>query len=737
MSLFKLSGLIELKDGFSKTVNDFDKQMRDVSDLVGDVGKEFNKLDAIAVGVIGGLTVAAWKGAESYENWQNEIKKLDTILQSTNGRIGLSSSKIQSMAEELDKTTKFTKEQAIASLTFLATQDKISGSIAERALPAIAGLATLMGGDMKQSTQQLSKALQDPKNNLDALKKAGIEFSDQEKSKIIILQNSNKLLEAQDIILGKLESGGISKLAKSSKSVFDQFYKSINGLSEALGQGLMPVFEAILTPVTNFFNLLGGQPELVTALATGIGFFAAALVGLKLAAFASSTAVKTLTFAIRTLNASNPLGWIILGISAIVSLIVYFATLENAGKKFGIMMDQVKLSIMKGLLMAKQAINANTEALEEDIEYLEHKIKLEKEALNIKDKPKTENTDDPNKGPKTETKELETELQKMRRLRDQYQSEQKNNIEDLVKSWVSAYGKISDAEMDFLMKSERESKQKTKRDLQWRMEDEKEFGEYYREKELVERETNKRSIREEQRSFTQKRRLRMQYNNASDRLIDQMADAEDEVIKKKEADELQKFKLENDIGDARLNAMKGGLDTMSQLQQVHNKKAFEVGKAAAIVQTTITTYQNAVAAFGSLAPIPIVGPVLGAAAAAAAIAFGLQQISTIKSQEYQYAGGGFAGIAPGTYQGASMGPDNMTASLRKGELVANARQQKELWEAMNGQGRRASNNYFTDNSTINITLSGNVKENRKMIEEFFEERERKKARKDQFVRGRR
>ena len=55
----------------------------------------------------------------------------------------------------------------------------------------------------------------------------------------------------------------------------------------------------------------------------------------------------------------------------------------------------------------------------------------------------------------------------------------------------------------------------------------------------------------------------------------------------------------------------------------------KAGKAAAIAQTTIQTYQGATSAFASLAPIPIVGPVLGGIAAAAAVVAGIANIKAI------------------------------------------------------------------------------------------------------------
>ena len=65
------------------------------------------------------------------------------------------------------------------------------------------------------------------------------------------------------------------------------------------------------------------------------------------------------------------------------------------------------------------------------------------------------------------------------------------------------------------------------------------------------------------------------------------------------------------------------------------KKAFEENKKIQIAQAIIGTLQGAVQAYQSLAVIPIVGPALGAVAAAAALVFGYKQVSLIKQTSYQ------------------------------------------------------------------------------------------------------
>lgn len=66
-------------------------------------------------------------------------------------------------------------------------------------------------------------------------------------------------------------------------------------------------------------------------------------------------------------------------------------------------------------------------------------------------------------------------------------------------------------------------------------------------------------------------------------------------------------------------------------QQKEYDKAFEANKKIQIAQTTISTLASAMEAYKSMAGIPVVGPALGAAAAAAALATGYLQIKQIKA----------------------------------------------------------------------------------------------------------
>jgi hypothetical protein len=87
-----------------------------------------------------------------------------------------------------------------------------------------------------------------------------------------------------------------------------------------------------------------------------------------------------------------------------------------------------------------------------------------------------------------------------------------------------------------------------------------------------------------------------------------------------------RMQQENDIASAEGNEEK---------IEAIKRKGFEDNKKIQIAQAIIGTLQSAVQSFQSLSVIPVVGPALGAAAAAAALIFGYKQVALIKAQQYK------------------------------------------------------------------------------------------------------
>ena len=122
---------------------------------------------------------------------------------------------------------------------------------------------------------------------------------------------------------------------------------------------------------------------------------------------------------------------------------------------------------------------------------------------------------------------------------------------------------------------------------------------------------------------------------------------------------------------------------LAQLANSRNSTMKGIGKAAARINAAIATAEGAIKAYTSLAGIPIVGPALGAAAAGALIAFGVEQQANISRMQT----GGF--VVP---QGQGGARDRIPTLLEPNELVVPAAQAGNFIQAAgipDTQGREA------------------------------------------------
>jgi len=133
----------------------------------------------------------------------------------------------------------------------------------------------------------------------------------------------------------------------------------------------------------------------------------------------------------------------------------------------------------------------------------------------------------------------------------------------------------------------------------------------------------------------------------------------------------QRIMLAEAEAQARKSAMDGMFSNLISLMSGRSKTMFNIGKAAAISQTVLSTYEGAQKAYSSLAGIPIIGPALGIAAAGAAIAAGAARVSAIRSQSFggsgsvANVGGGGAVSAGGGFSGSTQGGGLITQQPNK------------------------------------------------------------------------
>jgi hypothetical protein len=138
------------------------------------------------------------------------------------------------------------------------------------------------------------------------------------------------------------------------------------------------------------------------------------------------------------------------------------------------------------------------------------------------------------------------------------------------------------------------------------------------------------------------------------------AEASQQLIDSQAAARAAAFKGALDTAKSSLDALASLNDAFTGDSEAQKKKGFERSKKIQIAQALIGTYESATSAFGSLASIPIVGPALGAVAAAGAVVAGLANVKKIKSTTFSGGGGDQSNSYSGIGDTAS-GPPTPTA----------------------------------------------------------------------------
>jgi hypothetical protein len=154
-------------------------------------------------------------------------------------------------------------------------------------------------------------------------------------------------------------------------------------------------------------------------------------------------------------------------------------------------------------------------------------------------------------------------------------------------------------------------------------------------------------------------------------------------------------------------------------QDAVRKKNFENQKKFETANAIIGAVQSAIQAFRSLAGIPIVGPALGAIAAAAALAAGYANVKIIQAQQFQPSAipppvKGTAGLPPGTQTGSGGGGGGGGSKFGNGGLLMGRKHAEggvmtSLGELEGGEfvvNRDATNKFLPTLQRINSMGSG-------------------------------
>jgi hypothetical protein len=339
----KINVLIGAKiDELVKALTDSESRLQKFGEKAKDLGAK------LSLAVTAPITAFAALSVSNFDKQVQAIGQVEAAIKSTGGTAGFTSIQLQKIASDLQNISTFGDEEILQKSTAqLLTFTNIAGKQFEKTQKAALDLATRLGGDLQGATIQLGKALNDPVANLSALSRAGIQFSEAQKDLIDSLAETNRLAEAQDIILLELEKqfGGAAEAAASLglgplKQLQNQFGDLLEEFGKIIAEGIKPLIDNAKKLITFFQEL----PEGVKKVIVVISAFAAAL-GPLLFGIGSLITLAPV-FVAGFAAVTGPIGLAVIAVGALAAGLAILATntglSEEAIKKQTIALDIYK-----------------------------------------------------------------------------------------------------------------------------------------------------------------------------------------------------------------------------------------------------------------------------------------------------------------------------------------------------------------------------------------------------------
>lgn len=192
--------------------------------------------------------------------------QLNAVLESTGGIAGVTADKANELANAYSALTMFDDEAILGGESLLLTFTNIGEDVFPMATETMLDMSQALGQDLKSSATQLGKALQDPIVGVTALRRVGVNFTEEQQDMIKSLVESGQVMEAQKFILKELQTefGGSAQAAGETMAGQLKILETEFGnVKEELGTAFLPVLK----------DLVGMAKELMPYIQQAVGWF--------------------------------------------------------------------------------------------------------------------------------------------------------------------------------------------------------------------------------------------------------------------------------------------------------------------------------------------------------------------------------------------------------------------------------------------------------------------------------
>jgi phage-related minor tail protein len=177
-------------------------------------------------------------------------------IRATGGAAGFTANELNKIAGELQSISNFGDEEILAKVTApLLTFRQVQGDVFLKAQKAVLDLSAAMGTDLQAAAIQVGKALNDPIQGVTALRRVGIQMTDQQLEMIESMMAVNDVAGAQNIVLNELAN----QFGEQATNIIDpliQVQNVISDIYENIGFMMLPVLNSLANALNKVFSAM-------------------------------------------------------------------------------------------------------------------------------------------------------------------------------------------------------------------------------------------------------------------------------------------------------------------------------------------------------------------------------------------------------------------------------------------------------------------------------------------------
>lgn len=248
----------------------------------------------------------AKSSVSAYGDSEKATAQLAAVLKSTAGIAGITYGAAINLASSLQKVSTFEDDAILSGENLLLTFTNIGKNVFPDATKTMLDMSVALGQDLKASAIQLGKALQDPILGITALRRVGVNFSDAQQQVIKQLVETNRLEEAQKLILKELQTefgGSAAAMRDTFGGAVAALNNQVNDLKEtfgmyiaAIGKPFVDTAISMTSSVNNFLTSVEGMREIQSIIVPVAGVLGVIFdVGQQLFGYIKTFVIDTLT----------------------------------------------------------------------------------------------------------------------------------------------------------------------------------------------------------------------------------------------------------------------------------------------------------------------------------------------------------------------------------------------------------------------------------------------------------